>query len=133
MVDPTTGPLVETIFHLLLAAGLGALIGLEREQSESGGSFAGSRTFPLIALYGALVQAFFPSVLPLAVGALVVPLTVAYVGKIWYEGDIGLTTLVAALVTVILGAMAMHSDRGAIIAIIVGGAIKIMATMVVVG
>ena len=52
MVGPTTGPLAETIFHLLLAAGLGALIGLEREQSESGGSFAGSRTFPLIALTG---------------------------------------------------------------------------------
>jgi uncharacterized membrane protein (DUF4010 family) len=129
MVDPLTSPLSEVVLHLLLAGGLGALIGLEREQSESGGTFAGSRTFPLIALYGALVQAFFPAVLPLAFGTLVVPLTVAYVGKIWYEGDIGLTTLVAALVTVVLGAMTMHSNRGAIIAIIVGGAVTVLLSV----
>jgi uncharacterized membrane protein (DUF4010 family) len=129
MVDPLTSPLSDVVLHLLLAGGLGALIGLEREQSESGGTFAGSRTFPLIALYGALVQAFFPAVLPLAFGLLVVPLTVAYVGKIWYEGDIGLTTLVAALVTVVLGAMTMHSDRGAIIAIVVGGAVTVLLSV----
>jgi len=129
MVDPLTSPLGEVVLHLLLAGGLGALIGLEREQSESGGTFAGSRTFPLIALYGALVQAFFPAVLPLAFGVLVVPLTVAYVGKIWYEGDIGLTTLVAALVTAVLGAMTMHSDRGAIIAIIVGGVVTVLLSV----
>ena len=129
MVDPTTAPLAETVSHLLLAAGLGALIGLEREQSESGGSFAGSRTFPLVALYGALVQAFFPAVLPLALGTLVVPLTVAYFGKIWYEEDIGLTTLMAALVTAILGAMAMHSDQGAVVAIIAGGAVTVLLSV----
>lgn len=129
MVDPLTSPLSEVVLHLLLASGLGALIGLEREQSESGGTFAGSRTFPLIALYGALVQAFFPAVLPLAFGGLVVPLTVAYVGKIWYEGDIGLTTLMAALVTGVLGAMVMHSDRGALIAIIVGGAVTVLLSV----
>jgi uncharacterized membrane protein (DUF4010 family) len=129
MVDPTTGPLGELLLHLLLAGGLGALIGLEREQSESGGTFAGSRTFPLIALYGALVQAFFPAVLPFALGILVVPLTVAYVGKIWYEGDLGLTTLVAALVTVVLGAMTMRSDRGAVVAIIVGGAVTVLLSV----
>jgi len=129
MVDPTTAPLSELVLHLLLAGGLGALIGLEREQSESGGSFAGSRTFPLIALYGALVQAFFPAVLSVALGILVVPLAVAYVGKIWYEGDIGLTTLVAALLTAVLGAMVMHSDRGALIAIIVGGAVTVLLSV----
>jgi uncharacterized membrane protein (DUF4010 family) len=129
MVDPLTSPLSEVVLHLLLAGGLGALIGLEREQSESGGTFAGSRTFPLIALYGALVQAFFPAVLALAFGTLVVPLTVAYVGKIWYEGDIGLTTLVAALVTVVLGALTMHSDRGAVVAIIVGGAVTVLLSV----
>jgi uncharacterized membrane protein (DUF4010 family) len=129
MVDPSVAPLSEIVLRLLLAAGLGALIGLEREQSESGGSFAGSRTFPLIALYGALVQAFFPAILPLVVGTLVVPLTVAYVGKIRYEGDIGLTTLVAALVTIVLGAMTTHSDRGAVVAIIVGGAVTVLLSV----
>ncbi|WP_136687799.1 MgtC/SapB family protein [Halorhabdus amylolytica] len=129
MVDPTTAPLFEVFVHLALAFGLGALVGLEREQSESGGTFAGSRTFPLIALYGALVEAFFPSVLFLAIGALVVPLTVAYVGKVVFEGDIGLTTLLAALVTVLLGAMTTHSDRGAIVAIVVGGAVTVLLSI----
>ena len=129
MIDPTTTPLVDVVIHILLAGGLGALIGLEREQSESGGSFAGSRTFPLFALYGALVQVFFPGMLPIAVGTLVVPLTVAYVGKVWYEGDIGLTTLVAALITVVLGAMTMHSNRGAVVAIIIGGLVTVLLSV----
>ncbi|WP_137285611.1 MgtC/SapB family protein [Halorussus salinisoli] len=129
MVDPATDSLTEVLLHLFVGFGLGALIGLEREQSESGGTFAGSRTFPLFALYGALVAAFFPTTLSLALGVLVVPLTVAYAGKIWYEQDIGLTTLMAALLTVILGAIAMQSDTGAVIAIIVGGAITVLLSV----
>lgn len=129
MIDPATDPLVEVILHLFVAFGLGALIGLEREQSESGGTFAGSRTFPLFALYGALVAVFFPTALALALGALVVPLTVAYAGKVWYEKDIGLTTLIAALVTTVLGAITMHSDTGAVIAIIVGGTITVLLSV----
>jgi len=129
MVVHTADPLLEVLVSLLLALGLGALVGLEREQSESGGSFAGSRTFPLLALYGALVRAFFPSALPLAVGVIVVPLTVAYLGKVWYERDIGLTTLVAALVTVLLGAMTTHSDRGAVVAIVVAGAVTVLLSV----
>ncbi|WP_135662989.1 MgtC/SapB family protein [Halorhabdus rudnickae] len=129
MVDPTTAPLFGVVLHLALAFGLGALIGLEREQSKSGGTFAGSRTFPLLALYGALVQAFFPDALAIAIAALVVPLTVAYVGKVVSEGDIGLTTLLAALVTVLLGALSMHSDRGAIVAIVVGGSVTILLSV----
>ena len=129
MVDPVTDPLVEVLLHLFIGVGLGALIGLEREQSESGGTFAGSRTFPLFALYGALVAAFFPTILSLALGVLVVPLTVAYAGKIWYEQDIGLTTLMAALLTALLGATAMHSATGAVTAIIVGGAITVLLSV----
>nr|WP_236639729.1 MgtC/SapB family protein [Salinigranum halophilum] len=122
-------PLVDVLLHLFVGAGLGALIGLEREQSESGGTFAGSRTFPLFALYGALITAFFPSILSLAIGVLVVPLTVAYAGKVWYEQDIGLTTLMAALLTAILGATAMHSDTGAVVAIIVGGTTTVLLSV----
>ncbi|WP_049984866.1 MgtC/SapB family protein [Halobellus rufus] len=129
MVDPVTDPLVEILLHLSVGVALGALIGLEREQSESGGTFAGSRTFPLFALYGGLVQVFFPSALPLAIGVLVVPLTVAYAGKIWYERDIGLTTLTAALLTVILGATAVHSDTGATAAIVVGGLVTVLLSV----
>lgn len=123
MVDPATDSLLTIALHLFIAFGIGALIGMEREQSESGGTFAGSRTFPLFALYGAVVQAFFPSMLPAAVAVIAVPLAVAYAGKIWSTGDIGLTTLTAALLTVLLGALTTHSGRGAAIAIIVGGVI----------
>ncbi|KPN31340.1 hypothetical protein SY89_02083 [Halolamina pelagica] len=89
MVDPLTDPLTEVLVHLLVGVALGALVGLEREQSESGGTFAGSRTFPLFALYGGLVSGFFPRLLPIALGLLVVPLTVAYAGKVWQEGTSG--------------------------------------------
>ncbi|WP_049979988.1 MgtC/SapB family protein [Halolamina rubra] len=129
MVDPVTDPLTEVLVHLLVGVALGALVGLEREQSESGGTFAGSRTFPLFALYGGLVSGFFPRVLPVALGLLVVPLTVAYAGKVWQEGDLGLTTLMAALLTAVLGATAMHSDSGAITAIIVGGAVTVLLSV----
>lgn len=126
MVDLIFDAFGRLIVRIGIAFGVGALIGLEREQSESGGTFAGSRTFPLFALYGALVQAFFPEMLPLAVVALAVPLTVAYFGKIWIGGDIGLTTLTAALLTMILGAMTTHSRKGALFAIVVGGLVTVL-------
>jgi MgtC family. len=56
MLDPIIDSLLLRFF---LALGIGALIGLEREHAESGGIFAGSRTFPLFAVIGAITQAFF--------------------------------------------------------------------------
>jgi len=129
MLDPATDPLVDVLLHLLVAFGIGALIGLEREQSESAGTFAGSRTFPLFALYGALVALFFPAALPVALGVLVVPLTAAYVAKVWYQRDIGLTTLLAALLTTVLGAVAMHSPVGATVAVVVGGVVTVLLSV----
>lgn len=105
---------------LFVAAAVGALIGLEREGSESGGTFAGSRTFPLLALYGALVQSFFPGIVGVALAVIFLPLTVAYAAKVALEGDIGLTTVVAAALTVVLGATATHSERGMVLAVVVG-------------
>ncbi|MEF8808350.1 MgtC/SapB family protein [Natronomonas sp.] len=123
MAEPIVDPLLLRIF---IAFGLGALIGLEREQAESGGSFAGSRTFPLFALIGAVSQAFFPGLLPTVILALVVPLTVAYVAKVLTEHDIGLTTLTAAILTVLLGALTVHSERGAVFAIVIGGVVTVL-------
>lgn len=105
---------------LFVALGIGALIGLERQQSESAGSFAGVRTFPLIALLGALTQLFFPSVLPLVLGVVLVLVVVAYVGKILLEGDVGMTTAIAAILTFIYGTMTGHSDEGLTLAIVLG-------------
>ncbi len=129
MVDPITDPPLSLALRLFLAFGIGALIGMEREGSESGGTFAGSRTFPLFGLYGALVQAFFPAMLPLAVFAIAVPLTVAYAGKVWIERDIGLTTLTTALLVVLLGALTTHSDRGAVVAVVVGGVVTALLSV----
>jgi len=123
MVDAASEPVLALSVRLFVAFGIGALIGLEREGSESGGTFAGSRTFPLFSLYGALVQAFFPALLPFAVVAVAVPLTVAYGAKIRFERDIGLTTLMAALLTVVLGALTTHSERGVTVAIVVAGVV----------
>jgi len=120
-------PIIDSLLlRLLIAFGIGALIGLEREQAESGGTFAGSRTFPLFALIGAIVQAFFPELLPVTVLAIALPLTVAYAGKILTEGDVGLTTLTAAILTVLLGALTAHSERGALFAIVVGGIVTVL-------
>ena len=126
MTEPATSSLLTLSFRVFVAFAIGGLIGLEREKAESGGTFAGSRTFPLFAVIGALVYAFFPAVLPVAVGALAVPLTVAYGGKIWIEQDIGLTTLTASILTVILGALTTHSQRGAELAVVVGGAVTVL-------
>lgn len=126
MVDPALDSLSVLVLRLFVAFGIGALIGMEREQAESGGTFAGSRTFPLFALIGALVQAFFPDLLPVVVIALVIPLTVAYGGKVLVERDIGLTTLTASLLTVLLGALTTHSERGTVLAIIVGGVVTVL-------
>ncbi|WP_331235619.1 MgtC/SapB family protein [Natronorarus salvus] len=105
---------------LFVALGVGALIGLERQQSESAGSFAGVRTFPLIALLGALTQLFFPSLLPLVLGMILVLVVVAYVGKILLEGDVGMTTAVAAVLTFVYGAMTGHSEEGLTLAVVLG-------------
>jgi uncharacterized membrane protein (DUF4010 family) len=42
---------------------------------------------------------------------------------------VSLPTLVAALVTVIPGAVAMYSDRGALIAIVGGGAVTVLLSV----
>lgn len=126
MVAPVTDPLLVLVVRIAVAFGIGALIGLERERSEPGGTFAGSRTFPLFALAGALVQAFFPTLLPVVVIALAAPLTVAYAAKAWLERDIGLTTLTAAILTILLGALTTHSAQGTQLAIVVGGVITVL-------
>ncbi|WP_128226399.1 MgtC/SapB family protein [Halobacteriaceae bacterium SHR40] len=126
MVDPATDPILQVVLRVAVAFGIGALIGLERERSDSAGLFAGSRTFPLFGLFGALVQAFFPAMFPVALVSIAVPLTVAYAGKIWKTGSFGLTTVTAALLTVILGALTVHSETGLVLAIIIGGVMTII-------
>jgi uncharacterized membrane protein (DUF4010 family) len=128
MVDLIAEPLSSTMVRLAIAFGIGALVGLEREQAESAGAFAGSRTFPLFALLGALVQAYFPVLLPVVVIGIALALVVAYAGKIWLHGDVGLTTVTAALLTVVLGALTTHSEGALVVAIVVGGVVTVLLT-----
>ena len=105
---------------LFIALGIGALVGLERQQSESAGTFAGIRTFSLIALLGAVTQLFFPALLPIVFGMLLLLVVIGYVGKLVIEQDPGMTTAIAAILTFVFGAMATHSEEGLTFAIVFG-------------
>lgn len=98
------------------AIGLGFLLGLERERSRppDTATFAGARTFPLIALLGA---AAFDLQLRLGVGA-IVPLAFAAVaglaGVSYFvtsrQGDAGATTEVTVLLAFLLGGLCMAGE-----------------------
>lgn len=94
------------------ALAMGALIGLEREHSHNKGRdelFAGARTFPLIALLGclaALISAELDSA-----GSFVAALSIMglLLAAVYFtsarRGHTGLTTEVAALLTLLVGAL----------------------------
>ncbi|MBP2329476.1 uncharacterized membrane protein (DUF4010 family) [Kibdelosporangium banguiense] len=95
--------------HLGTALAIGLLLGLEREHDTASDSNrpAGSRTFPLITLAGAVSAALSPVALGVGLAA-VSALVVA-----WYrqgarseQADIGATTEIAAIGTYLLGALA---------------------------
>lgn len=90
--------------------GLSLLIGFEREEKRPDdpmGFFGGIRTFPMIGLAGFLLVEVFDSTIPFAVGLLVLGMLLSV--SHWFssrEGDRGLTTEFAALLTFGLGAAA---------------------------
>ena len=107
-----TDPLLATLQSLLCAVAVGLLVGLDRERAEVRKHqrlFAGIRTFPLIALAGAI-----PMLLLDRVGAALVVVSftgVAVVAAIAFirgsaAGDVGATTEIAALATFLLGTLA---------------------------
>lgn len=117
MTEDTTGASLcfeEIFLGFLVALAAGALIGLEREQSgglDHKRRLGGVRTFPLIALSGALSAflAYGMGVWPVLVALLVVGafLAVAYYHERSHEGLPGVTTEVAALITFLLGVLAL--------------------------
>lgn len=108
-----------TLFKLALALGLGLLVGLQRERGDS--RIAGIRTFPLIALFGALMALTAPVLgpWPVAAGllALAALLVVANVAKMRIEVDPGLTTEVAVLLTYGLGVYLVIGHTAAAVAV----------------
>jgi uncharacterized membrane protein (DUF4010 family) len=104
----------EIFFGFLIALAAGALIGLEREQSrtlEKKHRLGGVRTFPLIALAGALsaLLAHTMGVWPILGVLLVIGafLAVSYYQEWRTDSAPGVTTEVAALITFLLGVMAL--------------------------
>ena len=104
----------EIFLGFLIALAAGALIGLERQQdkaTQERPAIGGVRTFPLIALVGAL-SAFLAQTMgvwPIVAALLVVGgfLTVSYYKDRGRSIALGITTPVAALITFLLGVLAL--------------------------
>ncbi len=107
-----TTALLPSLEGLLVALLVGILIGLDRERAEARKGheeFAGVRTFPLMALAGAIPMVLMPvtgpALLVASLVAVAAVLVVAYV-RTSATGDVGATTEVAAIATFLLGALA---------------------------
>lgn len=107
-------PLQEQLYLLATALGLGLLIGIERgwqeRQVAEGQRIAGLRSYGLIGLLGGvcglLAQALSIHLLGFALLGLVVLLTAAYLAGFQRDQDLGITSMLAALLTFTLGALA---------------------------
>ncbi|MUM34299.1 MgtC/SapB family protein, partial [Mycolicibacterium sp. CBMA 361] len=88
----------------LVALAIGLLLGFERERSHRRKLPAGSRSFALLSLLGAIAAAF--SQWAVVVGLVSVGVLVALAYFRTSEEDPGTTTALAALVTYLLGALA---------------------------
>jgi uncharacterized membrane protein (DUF4010 family) len=104
----------DVFLGFLVAVAAGALIGIEREQSQAlhdRPHLGGIRTFPLIALTGALagLSAYALGTGPalLAIGILGLLLGVGYYQEGRAGGSPGITTEIAALITFLLGTLAV--------------------------
>ena len=98
----------ETWLRLAIALGIGLLIGIERERRKGEGparSVAGIRTFAVAALLGAVSLLLGGEILLSVVVCGV--LLLAAIGYYRSTEDPGLTTEIALLLTVLLGALAM--------------------------
>ena len=107
----------ETFFGFFVALAAGALIGLERQQdqaTEQRPSLGGVRTFPLIALVGAL-----SALLTRTLGFWAITGTLFVVGGFLIvsfskdrgkHGTPGITSPIAALITFLLGVLALLPD-----------------------
>jgi len=111
----------QVILSFLVAVLLGFLIGLERERKREtqGSIFAGIRTFPLIALFGAIVGTLTQAVSPWVLVGSFLPVAVLIALAYWREtmGEkVGGTTQFAVLVAYGLGVLAGYGSYVAALA-----------------
>ena len=100
-------PSLELLLCLGVALTAGFLVGAER-QHEHAAEFGGIRTFPLIALSGALGAAMHVGVLIAFGGGLAVLVGISHFRSTRDSDDLGLSTELAAIVTFGLGAFAVY-------------------------
>lgn len=102
----------QLFYPLIVALAIGLLIGTERgwqnRETREGGRIAGVRTFGLIGLLGGLlaVSGLDHWVIGLAFFALAAIMTSVYALNLRLDNDVGITTLIASLVTFVLGVLA---------------------------
>ncbi len=108
----------ETHIALATALAVGFLVGIEREQAKPdrpGSSLAGMRTYPIVALIGALATMLEPASmwLPLiALAGVFALVAISYAVDVRRDRDHGATTEVSVIATYLLGALA--ASRGVI-------------------
>lgn len=103
---------------LLLALGIGLLVGVERERSKGSGparGAAGLRTFGLIGLVGGIAGLFGQPILTAVAGLFVAAAAVASYRRSRSD-DPGLTTEVAMFATFLLGVMTSDRPQAAVAA-----------------
>lgn len=106
---------VNDIAHLGMALALGLVVGFERgwhaRERAEGQRIAGVRTFGLIGLLGGLsvllAESTSVAVVPVALAGLAAVLILAYGVRSLRDDDAGITTLTAAILTFIIGALAV--------------------------
>jgi len=107
---------MDPLIDLGIALALGLMIGSERgwreRRAEEGSRVAGIRTFGLIGLLGGLwallAESMGETLLGFAFLALTAVLVIAYRQERQEDRDVGITTLIAALITFALGALAVR-------------------------
>ena len=124
---------IPALERLLVALLVGLLVGLDRERAEARKDhalFAGVRTFPVIALAGAipmlLEDRVGPALLVVTFLAIAAVAVVSYV-RTSAHGRIGATTEMAALATFLLGALAGAGQ------LVVAGAAGVALAVLLVG
>lgn len=123
-------PIVDTesIISFAIALGLGLLIGLQRERTTD--RIGGIRTFPLIALLGAMTAHLSKSpgeewILLVGLISTLVLILLGNLGRLRGEGEhTGITTEVSALLVFMLGAYIVLGDKT--VAVAVGGTIAVL-------
>jgi len=130
-LDAPTPDSLEMTFRFAAALGLGVLLGLERERAKTASSFAGVRTFGLLALSGG-VAAFLESALgqpwlAVAVFVAIAGLVIVSYAVSAQRGELGVTTEVSALLAFLLGFLCVrgHVLGAAALAVASGGVLAL--------